>query len=196
MLKIKDINGEQVNLAEQRWWSGQEASLAPATYIEAYWGVDEITTATAAANLGGWGLPLPPMSSSQGTPAHSSGLQVPATRSPRRTWMSTVHKFGSPHLRLISIPLLIIARGHGETYWSAVNLNWASSKPHNTGFHFIKIFQPSKRESSASTIYSHKLWFLVGGGTVNGWLSTWRFCSSKAFAVSTSGNREHPILMI
>ena len=59
--------------------------------------------------------------------------------------------------RPTSLLLLVIVRGSGEIYWSAANLRQASSKPHDTGSHFTKIFQPRKSEASLSSIYSHKL---------------------------------------
>lgn len=61
------------------------------------------------------------------------------------------------HPRLMFLLLLVAERGEGETYWSAANLRRASSKPHNIGFHFTTIFQPSESKSSPSTIYSQIL---------------------------------------
>lgn len=58
---------------------------------------------------------------------------------------------------LMSLLLLVTVRVSGGIYWSAANLQRASSKPQDTGSHFPKIFQISKSESSPSTIYSHKL---------------------------------------
>lgn len=88
--------------------------------------------------------------------------------------------------------LLRAVRGSWEIYWCAANLQRASSKPHNLGSDFTKISQSNKSEASPSTICSHKLWFLVGRGTVKGLAGPGAFLAFPKPTGSTSGKGEHP----
>lgn len=92
--------------------------------------------------------------------------------------------------RLFSL-LLVAVRGSWEIYWSAANLQKASSKPHDPGSDFTKTSQSSRSEASPSTSYSHKLWFLVGGGTVKGLAGPGAFLAFPTPTGSTLGKGEH-----
>lgn len=93
--------------------------------------------------------------------------------------------------RLFSL-ILVAVRGSWEIYWSAANLQKASSKPHDSGSDFTKISWSKKSEASPSTSYSHKLWFLVGGGTAKGLAGPGAFLAFPTPSGSTLGKGEHP----
>lgn len=92
--------------------------------------------------------------------------------------------------RLFSL-LLVAVRGSWEIYWSAANLWKASSKPHDPGSDFTKISQSNRSEAPPSTSYSHKLWFLVGGGTVKGLAGADAFLAFPTPTGSTLEKGEH-----